>query len=122
MFDGFRVFDLNGPSLLNECVFFHRESRTLILTDTAFHFDESFPITTQLVARVIGCYKKLSPSLLERFVTKEIERVKQSVQKVLVWDFNKVIMAHVTIIESDAKRKFREGYEWFLGTSLTTTA
>lgn len=122
LFDGFRVFDLNGPSLLNECVFFHRESRTLILTDTAYHFDESFPLTTQLAARLIGGYKKLSPSLLERFATRETERVKQSVQKVLAWDFKRVIMAHGSIIESDAKRKFREGYEWFLATSLTTVA
>lgn len=114
LFDGFRVFDFNGSSLLNECVFFHRESHTLILTDTAFHFDESFPLTTQLAARLIGSYKKLSPSLLERFATRETEKVKQSVQKVLAWDFKRVIMAHGSIIENDAKRRFREGYEWFL--------
>lgn len=120
LFDGFRVFDLNGPSLLNECVFLHRESCTLVLTDTAYHFDESFPLTTQLAARVIGSYKKLSPSLLERFATRETERVKQSVRKVLSWDFKRVVMAHGSIIESDAKRKFRDGYEWFLGTTVIT--
>ena len=122
LFDGFKVFDLKGSSLLNECVFFHQESRTLILTDTAFHFDQSFSLTTQLAARLIGSYKKLSPSLLEKFATPEKEKVKQSVQKVLAWDFERVIMAHGSIIESDAKRKFREGYEWFLNTSLTTAA
>lgn len=119
LFDGFKIFDLKGYSLLNECVFFHQESRTLILTDTAFHFDDSFPLTTQLAAKLIGGYKKLSPSLLERFATKETEKVKKSVQKVLAWDFDRVIMAHGSIVESDAKQKFREGYEWFLGTSLT---
>ena len=122
LFDGFRVFDLKGSSLLNECVFLHQKSRTLVLTDTAFHFDESFSLTTQLAARLIGGYKKLSPSLLEKFATQEKEKVKQSVQKVLAWDFERVIMAHGSIIESDAKQKFREGYEWFLGTSLTTAA
>lgn len=119
LFDGFKVFDLKGYSLINECVFFHQASRTLILTDTAFHFDDSFPLTMQLAARLIGSYKKLSPSFLEKFATKETEKVKQSVQKVLAWDFKRVIMAHGSIVDSDAKRKFREGYEWFLGTSLT---
>ena len=122
LFDGFKVFDLKGSSLLNECVFFHQKSRTLVLTDTAFYFDESFSLTTQLAARLIGSYKKLSPSSLEKFATQEKEKVKQSVQKVLAWDFERVIMAHGSIIENDAKRKFREGYEWFLGTSLTTAA
>lgn len=122
LFDGFRVFGFNGPSLLNEYVFFHRQSYTLVLTDTAYHFDESFPLTTQLAARLLGGYKKLSPSLLERFATREIEKVKHSVQKVLAWDFKRVIMAHGSIIDNDAKRRFKEGYEWFLGVSLDTLA
>jgi hypothetical protein len=117
-FDGFKTLSLNGPDLLNECVFFHRESQTLILTDTAFHFDEKFPPLTQLVAKTTGGYKKLSPSFLERFATQEKEQVKQSVQKVLNWNFKRVIMAHGSIIETDAKRKFKEGYEWFLGKNL----
>ena len=122
LFDGFRTFGLSGASPLNECVFFHLESHTLILTDTAFHFDETFPPLTQLVARAIGGYKSLSPSLLERFATQETEKVKQAVQKVLAWNFERVIMAHGSIIEKDAKQRFREGYEWFLGTSLNTCA
>ena len=102
--------------------FFHLESHTLVLTDTAFNFDESFPPLTQLAARVIGGYKNLSPSLLERFATKETDKVKQAVQKVLAWDFKRVIVAHGSIIENDGKQRFREGYEWFLGTSLNTAA
>ena len=39
LFDGFRTLSLSGFNSLNECVFFHPASRTLILTDTAFHFD-----------------------------------------------------------------------------------
>jgi hypothetical protein len=121
LFDGFRTFTLSGFSLLNECVFFHLESHTLVLTDTAFNFDESFPLMTQLATRAIGGYKNLSPSLLERFATKETDKVKQAVQKVLAWDFKRVIVAHGSIIENDGKQRFREGYEWFLGTSLNTT-
>jgi len=119
LFDGFKTFGLNGPVPLNECVFFHPASQTLVLTDTAFHFDESFPLVTQLASRVIGGYKTLSPSVLERLATREIEKVKQAAQKVLAWDFKRVIMAHGTILENDAKQKFTEGYEWFLGTSVT---
>lgn len=67
---------------------------------------------------MIGGYKSLSPSVLERLATRETEKVKQAVQTVLAWDFKRVIMAHGTIIENDAKQKFREGYEWFLGASV----
>ena len=84
----------------------------------AFHFNESFPLIIQLAARVFGEYKKLRPSLLEQLATQEKEKVEQSVQKVLSWDFRRVIMAHGSLVETDAKRRFKEGYEWFLGKSL----
>ncbi len=117
-FDGFRTFGLNGADPLNECVFFHSASQTLILTDTAFNFDASFPVITQLAARVIGGYNNLSPSLLERFATREKEKVKQAVEKILAWDFKRAIVAHGSIVENDAKKKFKEGYERFLGVWL----
>jgi hypothetical protein len=118
LFDGFRTLTLSGLSPLNECVFFHPESHTLVLTDTAFHFDESFPLMTQLAARVLGGHRKLRPSLLEKLATQDKKKVEQSVQKVLSWNFRRVIMAHGSIVENHAKRRFKEGYEWFLGKSL----
>ena len=114
LFEGFRILDFKGASPLNEIVFFHKESQTLILTDTAFHFDESFALTTQLTMRVIGGYKKLEPSILEKLATPEKVKVKNSIQKVLEWDFEKVIMAHGSIIENEGKAKLKKGYEWVL--------
>jgi Domain of unknown function (DUF4336) len=119
LFDGFQTFGLNGISPVNECIFFHQESQTLILTDTAFHFDETFPLLTQLASRAIGGYKKLSPSLLEKIAITEKEKLERSVKKVIAWDFKRIIMAHGSIIEKDAKQKFIEGYEWFLEMSLS---
>ena len=116
-FDGFKTFAFDNK-LMNEFVFFHPESSSLILTDTAYNFDQKFPLVTQLAMRTIGGYKKISPSILEKLATKEKEKVKQAVKKVLLWDFKRVIMAHGSIVENDAKSKFQEGYEWFLNTSL----
>jgi hypothetical protein len=121
-FDGFRVLGLSGFDSLNECVFFHLASRTLILTDTAFHFDESFPMLTQFAAKVLGGYKRLSPSVLERIATTDKESVRKSVEQVLNWNFERVIMAHGSIIEQNGKEKFRQGYEQFLGQSIDAAA
>lgn len=118
LFDGFRTLSFSGFDPVNECVFFHCASRTLILTDTAFHFDESFPAIVQLATKVLGGYKSLSPSLLERVATKEKDKVRESVEKVLSWDFERVIMAHGSIIEDRGKQKFKKGYEQFLGQAV----
>jgi hypothetical protein len=120
-FAGFRVLGLSGFDSLNECVFFHSASRTLILTDTAFHFDESFPMLTQFATRVLGGYKCLSPSVLERIATTDKESVRTSVEQVLNWNFERVIMAHGSIVEQNGKEKFKQGYEQFLGRSVNAT-
>ncbi|MBW4460843.1 MAG: DUF4336 domain-containing protein [Nodosilinea sp. WJT8-NPBG4] len=117
-FDGFKTLGPSGPDLLDEWVFFHVASRTLILTDTAFCFDRSFPWVTQLVTRIGGGYKSLSPSLLERIATRDKETVKTSVEQVLRWDFDRVIMAHGSIVEQGGKPQFQRGYEQFLRCSL----
>jgi Domain of unknown function (DUF4336) len=114
-FDGFRTIGLSGFDSLNECVFFHAVSRTLILTDTAFHFDRSFPLVTQLATSILGGYNSLSPSLLERIATTEKQQVQKAVEKVLNWDFDRVIMAHGSIVEENDKEQFKRGYEQFLG-------
>ncbi|ARV57759.1 hypothetical protein BZZ01_03125 [Nostocales cyanobacterium HT-58-2] len=119
LFDGFKVLDLSGPSIVNEFVFFHKKSRTLILTDTAFYFDESFSLKTRLAAQLLGAYKQLSPSLLDKLAITDKEKVRESVEKILRWDFDRVIMAHGSIIETNGKQKLKEGYEWVLkNTSL----
>lgn len=120
-FKGFRVLGLSGFDALNECVFFHPTSRTLILTDIAFHFDESFPPLTQFATKVLGGYKRLSPSVLERIATTDKEQVQKMVRRILEWNFERVIMAHGTIIEQQGKEKLRQGYEQFLGRSLNRT-
>ncbi len=115
LFDGLKTIDFNGFNLLSEWVFFHPKSQTLILTDAAFNFNDSYPLITQFAARVIGTYNNFSPSLLERVASTEKAKVKLAVQKILDWDFERVIIAHGSIIESQGKQRFKAGYESFLG-------
>ncbi len=116
LFDGFQTLFLNGYTPLNEYVLLDRSSRTLILTDTAFYFDDSFVPLTKLVAKLMGGYKLLRPSPLEKLATKDKQAVQNAVDRVLAWDFDRVIVAHGSIIETGGKQQFKSGYDWFLNT------
>lgn len=113
--DGFKVLELSGAATLNEFVFFHRDSQTLIITDTAFNFDGKFNWKTQLAARLLGIYGKLRPSPLEKLASQEKNQVMGSIKKILQWDFDRVILAHGSIVELDGKKLFKEGFEEFFG-------
>ncbi|MEM9137805.1 MAG: DUF4336 domain-containing protein [Cyanobacteria bacterium P01_F01_bin.42] len=118
-FEGYGAFVPWHIELLNETVFFHRDSRSLILTDAAFNFDESNSSVVQLAARALGSYKILKPTLFEKIGSREKEKVETSLRQVLKWDLDRVILTHGSVVESNGKDKLRTGYEWFLGKSLS---
>lgn len=113
-FQGFQALIPPKIVSLNEIVFFHPQSQTLILTDSAFNFDRNFPFITQLAARILSCYQSLQPSILEKVAIKDREILSKSIAQILAWDFQRIIIAHGNIVEKDAKKQLTEGYEWFL--------
>lgn len=117
-FQGFAAILPRGIKLAQETVFYHRSSKTLILTDTAFNFDQASPLRTRLAARVLGAYDTLRPSWLEKWGTRNKDAVEASVRQILTWDFDRVIPGHGSIVETGGKSQFKVGYEWFLGKEL----
>ena len=117
-FDGFASILPKGIKLVHETVFCHQPSRTLILTDIAFNFDQTSPLETRLAARVLGSYKALSPSRLEKWGSRDKVTVEACVQRILAWEFDRVIPGHGSIVETDGKAQFKAGYEWFLDKRL----
>jgi Domain of unknown function (DUF4336) len=109
---------LGKPDPLNEVVFCHKPSRTLVITDIAFHFDKTNAWETRLVGKLIGGYKALQPTLLEKWSLTNRDLVERSIRAVLAWDFDRVIMAHGSIIETNGKAMLKAGYEWLLDRQL----
>jgi len=112
LLDGFRIFALTKIVAANEVVFYHVASKTLIITDSAFNFDDSLPLLTQFTARLIGSYRVLKPSWLEKIAVKDKEKLQKSADKILNWDFQRIIMGHGKIVEHEAKKQLSEGYGW----------
>jgi hypothetical protein len=117
-FQGFASILPGGIKLAHETVFYHRPSRTLILTDTAFNFDQTNRLPVRILGRIGGSYQALSPSRLEKWGTRNKAAVEASVREILQWDFDRVIPGHGSIVETGGKAAFKSGYEWFLGKSL----
>ncbi|MFK8186627.1 MAG: DUF4336 domain-containing protein [Phormidesmis sp.] len=109
-FDGFRTLVPSGFESLNECVFLHPETGTLILTDAAFNFDQTFPWITRLVTRISGSYNALGPSTLEKLAITEKQKLKNAVNTILKWDFDRVVMAHGSVVERGGKEAFAKAY------------
>lgn len=117
-FPAFRVWDLTGNMPFNEYLFLHRPSKTLVITDAAFHFGAESDGVIQLLAKALGMYGKLQPSLLERFALRDRDSALATLQETLTWDFDRVVMAHGSIIHTQGKDRWRASCEWYLQKSV----
>ncbi len=103
---------LDGFPMANEVVFFHRPSATLIASDLAFNIGESSPASTRVAFRMLGAYGKLAPSLAERILIRDRPAFRRSLEKILEWPFERVVIAHGEVTEKGARESLERGYDW----------
>ncbi len=85
---------------LEEVVFFHPQTKTLTLTDLAFYITAHKPLFTRLFFRLKGVYDKFGPSrIFKHFILKNKSEFKKSVDYILAWDFERIIISWKTYRE-----------------------
>jgi hypothetical protein len=105
---------VEGCPLVNEIAFFHRPSGTLVATDLAFNVGPSSPTTTRFVFRLARTYGRLSPTLLERLLVRDRQAFRRSLERILEWPFERVIVAHGEVSETGGREQLVRGYSWIL--------
>jgi hypothetical protein len=105
---------VQGMPLVNEVAFFHRPSRTLISSDLAFHVGPELPPWTRFWFRALGAYGHLATTFLEKLLTRDRAATRASIERILAWDFERVIVAHGRIQEAGGREAFRSAWRWLL--------
>lgn len=97
---------LEGTRVMREVAFFHRASRTLILVDLVENFTSATPGTNLLLRvgfRALGMWNRPRPAPEYQFAWGDKTRVRESMARILAWDFERVIVSHGDVIARDAK-------------------
>jgi len=99
---------------LEEAVFLHRPSRTLIATDLVFNqHGEDFPTLRRWVLTAAGAMNRFGPTRLFRYVfTTDRRALAESLRPVFDWDYDRVIMSHGRILEGGGSAAVRESFDW----------
>jgi hypothetical protein len=103
-----------GRPYENEVVFFHRASRTLIICDLAFNFGPGTAAPTRLLMRLIRSFGRFGPSTLDPWLIKDRAAARASLEKILAWDFDRVVVAHGDVLERGGHDALGRGYRWLL--------
>lgn len=104
-----------GHRRLHEIEFFHVRTRTLITGDLCCNFGPQWPFLTRLMAQ--GRVRpRLGPPTECRVlgIFRDRRAVRRSLERILEWDFDRILPGHGEIVESGGKEKFKRDFAWLL--------
>jgi hypothetical protein len=103
------IMPIDGAPEFGEVVFFHRPSRTVIVADLVVNFPGDHGLWTNLLLHFAAAGGRHDPGMTVPF-KKAVEdslAFTASVNRVLAWDFDRVIVGHGEPIETGGKEKLR---------------
>ena len=100
---------LKGCPAVQEIAFLHRASRTLVLTDLCFNI-QGGAISTRIFFTLTGVWKRFGPSRLMRLMIRDKHQLRSALDRVLDWDFDRVLMSHGKPLENDAREQLRNAF------------
>jgi hypothetical protein len=111
---------MNGARIFDEWVFLHKKTKSLILTDLIQNHSDERPtgwagFMTRFVLEPIG-FKGIciAPPLRLGFMVPDKPGFAAFIRKIQSWDFDRIVVTHGDIIESDAKQVFSDLTKRFL--------
>ena len=101
---------IQGIPRLHEVVFLHRPSRTLLVADLAFNLGPEMPLLSRVLLRLNGCYCRFTPSRMVKAVIQDRAALLASLEHILAWDFDRILVAHGDNLETEGKESLRAAF------------
>ncbi|HVU17512.1 MAG TPA: DUF4336 domain-containing protein [Candidatus Didemnitutus sp.] len=108
--DVFAQHLIQGMPRINEVVFLHRSSRSLLIADIALNFAPPGPWWFAAIMRLNGLWGKFKPSRLGGSFMQDKLAVRRSIDHILKWDFDRIIVGHGRNIETGGREAFRQAF------------
>jgi hypothetical protein len=104
---------IGGMPRLNEFVFLHAVSRTLIVADLVFNFDVSQQhLLGKLLLKLNGIYGRVGCSRIFRRLIKDRAAFGASIEELMRWDFDRIVLGHSRIVATDGRAVLARAFAW----------
>ncbi|MGE5252216.1 MAG: DUF4336 domain-containing protein [Bacteroidota bacterium] len=112
--DAFEQLVFRGNPLLDEVVYLHKPSKTVIMGDM-IQFNtpqEGHPLQDAIFKLGGIAPGQAGMGLDMRLTFLDRGAARRSLHRLLAWDFDKLIIAHGPCVEKDAKRFVEQAFQW----------
>lgn len=93
---------VEGMPTLNETVWFHRPSRSLIVTDLVQYVAGDVALSARLYMGLMGVYHRIAVPNGVRLLIRDREALGRSIRQILRWDIERVVFSHNTVLQQNA--------------------
>lgn len=97
---------VGGAPRRNEVVFFHRISRTIYTADLFWNLREAEGILAPLAFRMMGIHRRFAVAKMWRRWVTDRAAFARSIDEILAWDFDRIVVAHGDVVDDDARSQF----------------
>ncbi len=105
--DEFQLHLIEGMPKVNEFIFYHPKSKSLIVTDFCFNLDNVTGLGPKIILSLFDTYKKFGISKFFLKFIKDDLKFKKSVNELFNFDFDNIIVSHGSNIIGGAKDKLK---------------
>jgi len=109
-----RTHLFRGAPMMSEVVFLHEPSRTLVLTDLAFNVVPERRNEARLFHWLVGATGRFGPHRVIRLAIRDREAARASLQTILGWDFDRVIVTHGEVLGRGGREALAAGFDFLL--------
>lgn len=103
---------IQGSPAMGEVVFFHPASRTLISCDLAMNIQSPKGLGARIFWTLNGVHRRFGPSRMVRLTIRDKGAARRSIDRLLEWDFDRVLIAHGESLETGGKETLRAAYSF----------
>lgn len=100
-----------GAPIMNEVVFFHPPTRTLLLTDLCFNVVRPMRGRARFFLRLVKA-RGFGPHRIIRFGIRDRTAAQASLQRILQWDFDRVVVTHGDVLETGGHAALQAAFAW----------
>jgi hypothetical protein len=103
---------VRGIPAISEVAFLHAASRTLLLTDLAFHPTPASSPGLRRWTRLSRVRDGFGPNAVVRLLIRDRRALRASIERVLAWDFDRVTVTHGEVLEHGGREALRKAWAW----------
>lgn len=105
---------VRGTAHIREVVFLHRPSKTLVVTDLVENFGNQTPGTNWVLRswfRMLRMWNRAAPAPEYWLHWGDKATVRDCLERILAWEFERVVLAHGDLVVEDAKRVVERAWQ-----------